>query len=100
MNTNLRALVRCILPALGAVNIAVPVITTAVAVTAMFPMGGSTVVAIRMGRGDKDGANRAFMTAFSLAVVSAAVLMLVGTCLSVFVRNDGSPRLLRRFVIT
>ena len=160
MNTNLKALVSYILPALGglfvtylynvvdgifvgqgvgsaalgAVNIAVPFITTVVAVTAMFPMGGATVVAIRMGRGDKDGANHAFMTAFSLTVLSAAVLMLIGmtfsrqivdisgakhlsaelrelaaqylfyysafsvpmlmgTCLSVFVRNDGSPAL-------
>ena len=120
--------------ALGAVNIAVPFITTVVAVTAMFPMGGAAIVAIRMGRGDKDGANRAFMTAFFLTLVSAAILMavgmafsrqitdisgarhlstelremaaqylfyysafsvpmLMGTCLAVFVRNDGSPAL-------
>lgn len=120
--------------ALGAVNIAVPFITFAVAVTAMFPMGGATVVAIRMGRGDKDGANHAFMTAFSLTLLMAVLLMaagmvfsrqivdisgarrlstelremaaqylfyysafsvpmLMGTCLSVFVRNDGSPEL-------
>lgn len=160
MNANARALVRYILPALGglfvtylynvvdgifvghgagsaalgAVNIAVPFITTVVALMAMFPMGGATVVAIRMGRGDRDGANHAFMTAFSLTLLMAAVLMLVGmvfsvqivdlsgakhlsaemrgmsaqylfyysafsipmlmgTCLSVFVRNDGSPAL-------
>lgn len=42
--------------ALGAVNIGVPFITFAIAIAAMFPMGGATVVAIRMGRGDKDGA--------------------------------------------
>ena len=79
MNTNLKTLVRYILPALGglfvtylhnvvdgifvgqgigsaalgAVNIAVPFITTVVAVTAMFPMGSATVVAIRIGWGDK-----------------------------------------------
>ena len=160
MNANARALVRYILPALGglfvtylynvvdgifvgqgvgsvalgAVNIAVPFITTVVALTAMFPMGGATVVAIRMGRGDRDGANRAFMTAFSLTLLMATALMLVGmafsrqimdisgakhlsaelremaaqylfyyaafsvpmlmgTCLSVFVRNDGLPTL-------
>lgn len=52
--------------ALGAVNIAVPFITFVVALTAMFPMGGATVVAIRMGRRDKEGANYAFMTAFSV----------------------------------
>ena len=118
--------------ALGAVNIAVPFITTMTALTAMFPMGGATVVAIRMGRGDKEGANHAFMTAFSLTIFVSALLMtvgmvfsqpivgicgakalsaemrrmaqqylfycsafsvpmLIGSCLSVFVRNDGSP---------
>ena len=120
--------------ALGAVNIGVPFITFVVAIAAMFPMGGATVVAIRMGRGDKDGANHAFMTAFSLTVLISILLMAVGmtfsqqivdlsgagklseemrkmsanylfyysafsipmlmsTCLSVFVRNDGSPAL-------
>ncbi|MDO4387238.1 MAG: MATE family efflux transporter [Clostridia bacterium] len=120
--------------ALGAVNIAVPFITFVVAITAMFPMGGATVVAIRMGRGDRKGANHAFMTAFSLTLLMSVVLMavgmtfaqeivdisgakrlsaemremaaqyllyysafsipmLMGTCLSVFVRNDGSPAL-------
>ena len=120
--------------ALGAVNIAVPFITFTVGITAMFPMGGATVVAIRMGRGDKEGANQAFMTALSLTAILAAVLtlagmafarqivelsggkdlsaemrdmaaqyllycsafsipILMGTCLAVFVRNDGSPTL-------
>mgnify|MGYP005771576405 CR=1 FL=1 len=100
----------------------------------MFPMGGATVVAIRMGRGDKKGANNAFMTAFSLTLIMSVMLMIVGmafykqivdlsgagglseemrnmsaqylfyysafsvpmlmgTCLCVFVRNDGSPTL-------
>ena len=118
----------------GAVNIGVPFITFVVAIAAMFPMGGATVVAIRMGRGDKDGAKHAFMTAFSLTVLLSVFVMVVGmafsqqivdlsgagklseemrkmsadylfyysafsipmlmsTCLSVFVRNDGSPAL-------
>ena len=120
--------------ALGAVNITVPFITSVVAVAAMFPMGGGTVTAIRMGRGDKDGANQAFMTAFTATLLLSVLLMLIGmavpeqivllsgarnlsatlrhmaadylfyyaafsvpmlmsTCLSVFVRNDGSPSL-------
>ena len=120
--------------ALGAVNIGVPFITFAVAVAAMFPMGGGTVVAIRMGREDKEGANHAFMTAFLLTLLASLLLTLIGmafsrqivdlsggrtlshtmrdmaadylfyycafsvpmlmsTCLSVFVRNDGSPTL-------
>lgn len=120
--------------ALGAVNVGVPFITSMVALAAMFPMGGGTVVAIRMGRGDKEGANRAFMTALVLTVLMSGCLMAIGmlfprriallcgssrlsetmldmateylfyyvafcipmlmsTCLSVFVRNDGSPAL-------
>ena len=120
--------------ALGAVNIGVPFITFVVAIAAMFPMGGATVVAIRMGREDKEGANHAFMTALSLTALLSVLLMAVGmvfsqqivdlsgarklsaemremstqylfyysafsipmlmsTCLSVFVRNDGSPTL-------
>lgn len=120
--------------ALGAVNIGVPFITFVVAIAAMFPMGGATVVAIRMGRGDTTGANRAFMKSFSLTIFISIILMIVGmvfsqqivdvsgarnlsaemrtmsaeylfyysafsvpmlmsTCLSVFVRNDGSPTL-------
>lgn len=68
--------------ALGAVNIGVPFITLVVAVAAMFPMGGATVVAIRMGRGDKEGANHAFMTAFSLTILLSVLLMLVGMTFS------------------
>ena len=120
--------------ALGAVNIGVPFITFAVAIVSMFPMGGATIIAIRMGRGDKDGANHAFMTALMLTVLTAVILTIAGTvfskqivdlsgarklgnemrrmsadylfyysafslpmlmsnCLSVFVRNDGSPTL-------
>jgi len=120
--------------ALGAVNIGVPFITFAVAIVSMFPMGGATIIAIRMGRDDKDGANNAFMTALTLTVLTAVILTVVGTvfsqqivdlsgalklgeemrrmstdylfyysafslpmlmsnCLSVFVRNDGSPTL-------
>ena len=63
--------------ALGAVNIGVPFITFVVAIAAMFPMGGATVVAIRMGRGDQDGANHAFMTSLSLTVLLSVILMLV-----------------------
>ena len=120
--------------ALGAVNVGVPFITFAVAVAAMFPMGGATVAAIRMGRGDREGANHAFMTSVALTLLVSVLLtvagmvfceqiigmsggrtlsgamrdmavdylfyycafsipMLMSTCLSVFVRNDGSPAL-------
>ena len=120
--------------ALGAVNIGVPFITFAVAIVAMFPMGGATIIAIRMGRDDKAGANQAFMSALTLTILTAVALTIMGTvfsqqivdlsgardlgdemrrmsadylfyysafslpmlmsnCLSVFVRNDGSPTL-------
>lgn len=120
--------------ALGAVNIGVPFITFAVAIVAMFPMGGATIIAIRMGRDDKAGANQAFMSALTLTILTAVALTIMGTvfsqqivdlsgardlgdemrrmsadylfyysafslpmlisnCLSVFVRNDGSPPL-------
>ena len=120
--------------ALGAVNLAVPYITTVVALTALFPMGGATVAAIRVGRGDSEGANQAFLTSLSLTLLFSALFMavgmafpqritdlcggrslspdtrtmaaqylfyysafsipmLLGNCLSVFVRNDGSPAL-------
>ena len=36
-------------------SIAVPFITTMTALTPMFPMGGTTVAAIRMGRSSKEG---------------------------------------------
>ena len=120
--------------ALGAVNIGVPFITFVVAIAAMFPMGGATVAAIRMGRGDREGANQAFLAALGLTLAASLLLtavgmafaqqivdlsgaeqlsaemramsrdylfyysafsipMLLSTCLSVFVRNDGSPAL-------
>lgn len=68
--------------ALGAVNIGVPFITLVVAIAAVLPMGGATVVAIRMGRGDKKGANHAFMTAFSLTVLLSVLLMVAGMAFS------------------
>ena len=58
----------------GAVNIGVPFITFAVAAAAMFPMGGATVAAIRMGRGDREGANHAFMTSVALTLLLAGLL--------------------------
>lgn len=48
------------------------------AVAAMFPMGGATVVAIRMGRGDKEGANHAFMTALSITFALSVLLTIAG----------------------
>lgn len=68
--------------ALGAVNIGVPFITFAVAIVAMFPMGGAAIIAIRMGRDDKDGANQAFMSALTLTILTAVALTIMGTVFS------------------
>lgn len=67
--------------ALAAVNITVPFITTLVAISTLFAMGGSTVIAIRLGRGDKKGANDAFMTAFVLTFLLSILLLIVGMAL-------------------
>lgn len=47
--------------ALGAVNIAFPFVMVVCAVFMLTTIGGVTVTAIRLGRGDVDGANEAFM---------------------------------------
>lgn len=65
--------------ALAAVNITVPFITALVAISCLFAMGGSTVIAIRLGRGDKKGADDAFMTAFFMTLLLSVVLLLIGT---------------------
>ena len=65
--------------ALAAVTITVPFITTTVAISSLFAMGGSTVIAIRLGRGDKKGANDAFMCSFLMTLALPIVLLAVGT---------------------
>jgi putative MATE family efflux protein len=41
-------------------------------------MGGATVVAIRMGRGDREGANHAFMTSVALTLLVSLLLTVAG----------------------
>lgn len=64
--------------ALGAVNISVPFLTAAMALMAMLPMGGATIIAVRSGQGDQEGANQAFMIALSLTTVVSVVLTTIG----------------------
>ncbi len=68
--------------ALAAVNITVPFITALVAISTLFAMGGSTVIAIRLGRGDKKGANDAFMTALVLTFLLSILLLIIGMTFS------------------
>ena len=65
--------------ALGAVNIAFPFIMIVCAVFMLTTIGGVTVVAIRLGRGDENGANEAFMHALSATLAVAVVMCIAGT---------------------
>lgn len=117
--------------ALAAVNITVPYITVLAAVSVLLAMGGSTIIAIRLGEGNIKKANEAFMNTFVLTIITSFILLLAGVlfprqiallcgssntalpmaseylfyytafsipfifsnCISIFVRNDGAPRL-------
>lgn len=82
--------------ALAAVNITVPFVTSLVAISSLFAMGGSTIIAIRLGRGDEKGANNAFMTALSMTFILSLVLFLIGTLLpdSIALLCGSSPAIL------
>lgn len=64
--------------ALGAVNIAFPYIMIFCAVFMLTTVGGVTVTAIRLGRGDVQGANNAFMHSLTATAIFAVVFMLIG----------------------
>jgi putative MATE family efflux protein len=66
--------------ALGAVNLALPFILVINAFNMLITMGGVTITAIRLGRGDTAGANQAFMHSISLISVIAVLLCLTGVC--------------------
>lgn len=67
---------------LGAVNIAFPFIMICGALYMLTSVGGVTVAAIRLGRGDQEGANQAFMHSFTSTAVISAVLFAVGVFLT------------------
>lgn len=64
--------------ALGAVNIALPFTMLMMAFSTLTSIGGVTVTAIRLGRGDTKGANDAFLHAVYISVIIALAMMLVG----------------------
>lgn len=64
---------------LGAVNLVLPFVMIVNAVFMLTAIGGVTIVAIRFGRGDKNGANQAFMHAVTGSGIAAAVLCIAGT---------------------
>ena len=65
--------------ALGAVNIALPFVLLAQALNAMASIGGVTITAIRFGRGDKTGAQNAFMHSFTLNLAVGILITLSGS---------------------
>lgn len=65
--------------ALGAVNIALPFVLIAQALNAMASIGGVTITAIRFGRGDKEGAQNAFMHSFTLNLIVGILITLLGS---------------------
>lgn len=65
--------------ALGAVNLALPFVLIAQALNAMASIGGVTITAIRFGRGDKEGAQNAFMHSFTLNLIVGILITLSGS---------------------
>ena len=65
--------------ALGAVNLALPFVLLAQALNAMAGIGGVTITAIRFGRGDKDGAQNAFMHSLTLGAIAGILITLLGS---------------------
>lgn len=64
--------------ALGAVNIALPFVLIVQALNAMASIGGVTITAIRFGRGDKDGAQNAFMHAVTINFIVGCLVTIIG----------------------
>lgn len=63
---------------LGAINLAFPFVMVVNALFLLSTIGGVTIVAIRLGRGDKEGANQAFMHAVLINITFAVILCILG----------------------
>ena len=68
--------------ALGAVNLALPFVLLAQALNAMASIGGVTITVIRFGRGDKEGAQNAFMHSLTLNAAVGILMTLLGSALT------------------
>lgn len=64
---------------LGAVSLAMPYVMLVSAVSVLFTIGGVAVAAIRLGRGDDQGANQVFMHSIAAIIGVFAVLTFAGT---------------------
>ncbi|MBR0026894.1 MAG: MATE family efflux transporter [Clostridia bacterium] len=67
---------------LGAVNIAFPFVMVVGSLFMLTTVGGVTITAIRIGRGDHEGANQSFMHAITGTVSVTVVLTLIGVLLA------------------
>lgn len=63
---------------LGAVNLVMPFVMVVNALFMLSTIGGVTITAIRLGRGDTSGANQAFTHAVALNLIFAAILCVLG----------------------
>ncbi|WP_027622607.1 MATE family efflux transporter [Acetivibrio clariflavus] len=64
--------------ALGAVNIVIPFVMVLGALIMLTVVGGITITAIRLGRGDTEGANEAFMHSFIATILISGIIGLSG----------------------
>ena len=64
---------------LGAINILFPYIMIANALFLLSSVGGVSVVAVRLGRGDVEGANKAFLHSLTITTIFSVLLCLGGT---------------------
>ena len=63
--------------ALGAVNIAAPLVMIANAINMLTSIGGVTIAAVRFGCRDKDGANQVFMHSMTASIALSAVITIL-----------------------
>lgn len=68
--------------ALGAINMAMPFVMLAGALSALFAVGGVAIAAIRFGRGDESGANQAFMHSITVNLLVFFIFSVIGIGLS------------------
>lgn len=68
--------------ALGAINLVFPFVMTASALFMLTTVGGVTITAIRLGRGDRDGANQAYLHSMLATLGVAVILCFAGVCLT------------------
>ena len=84
---------------LGAINLVAPYILIIGAISMLINIGGVTICAIRIGKGDVNGANKTFRDLaadylfwYSIFIIPAGLSM----TLQNYCRNDGAPVLLGR----